>query len=212
MSRGLALPALLLGFAVVPMGASAQSLRAGIGAFMGFPSVERQAADTTSGSGTLIGVEAMAGIGPVEVTGRYAQGAVTGDAADDGRDLVEGEVILRFRPVSMFWLGAGPYARSYVFEIGTERWLTWEARVGFESPLGTDMLRGHLHVAYALGGSAEPGGSLQGARRVEGGIGFRLPRTPVEVGIAYRIEQADIEGDLARDIVEQVILRAKIGR
>jgi len=179
---------------------------------MGFPSVERQATDTTSGSGTMVGIEAMAGMGLVELAGRYAQGSVTGDAAEDNRDLVEGELILRIRPVQPFWFGAGPYARSYVFEIGTERWLTWEARLGFESPLGTDMLRGHLHVAYALGGNAEPGGSLQGARRVEGGLGFRLPRTPIEVGVAYRIEQADIEGDVATDIVEQLILRARIGR
>jgi len=131
---------------------------------------------------------------------------------EDRRDRVEGEVILRVRPLSMLWIGVGPYARSYVFEIGTERWLTWEARVGFDSPLGSDFLRAHLHVAYAFGGSADPGGSLQGARRVVGGLGFRLPRMPIEIGVAYRLEQADIENELATDIVEQLTLSAKIGR
>jgi hypothetical protein len=208
-------PALgIVALLLVPASGHAQSgFRGSISGFLGLPTVERQGADTVSGSGTLVGVEGVVGLGPIEIAGRYAQGSVRGDAVEDQRDLVEGEIVLRGRPLPFLWIGIGPYARSYVFEtLGTERWLTWEARVGFESALGTEMLRAHLDVAYAIGGSAEPGGSLQGARRIEGGIGFRLPRTPVELGAAYRIEQADIENELATDIVEQLVLRVKLGR
>jgi hypothetical protein len=206
--RTLGFVALLL----IPASLQAQSgLRGSISGFLGLPTVERQSADTASGSGTLVGIEGVIGLGPFELAGRYAQGSVSGDVVEDQRDLVEGEIVLRGRPLPYLWIGIGPYARSYVFEtLGTERWLTWEARLGFESALGSDMLRAHLDVAYALGGSADPGGSLQGARRVEGGIGVRLPRTPIELGAAYRIEQADIENQLATDIMEQLVFRVTV--
>jgi hypothetical protein len=197
----------------LPSQLTAQSgLRGRLAGVLGFASVERQASDTTSGNGTAFGVEAMLGFGPAELAGRYTQGSVSGDQADDKRDLVQGDLGLRVRPLSAIWIGIGPSARSYVFEVGTERWFTWEARLGFESALGSDVLRAHLQIAYAFAGRAEPGGSLQGARRVEGGLGLRLPRTPIEIGVAYRLEQADIEADLATDIVEQFVLRAAIGR
>jgi hypothetical protein len=205
------------GFVALVLAAGSLQAQSGfrgkVSGFLGLPTVERQSADTTGGTGTLVGIEGALGLGPVEVAGRYAQGSVSGDAVEDQRDLVEGELLLRARPLQFLWIGIGPYARSYVFEeLGTERWLTWEARVGFEGNLGADALSAHLDVAYALGGSADPGGSLQGARRVEGGLGFRLPRTPLTLGIAYRIEQADIENDLATDIVQQLVLRVTLGR
>ena len=210
----LALVALVALTAIIATEARGQS-RFGFGAtgMIGFPSVQHDLGTVVETlSGTTFGGDAYVRIAFVELGGRYLQGSIESADADRAQDLVEGNLSLRFRPIRPLSVGFGPRARSFVEGGGTQRWVTWEARVGLDTWLFPRILRSALEVSLALGGS-ETGGSAVGAGKgVEGSLDLRIPRTPLFLGVAYRVDQVGLDGDVRTDTVEQFLLRVSIGK
>ncbi len=217
MSRA-ALILLLAGGALVLCRDAAAQSRFRVRGLVSVPGVERaQAATTAQLSGTTIGLSGAVRLSFLELAARYLQGSIEQSQGSSSQDLVEGELQIRARPLGFirplrsFWIGIGPHARSYV-EGGTERWLVWEVRGGLDAWLLPGSLSASLELALGLGGSVNSGVAFGSASGVEGGVDFRIPRTPLFLGIAYRVDQMSLEGDTRTDTVEHFLVRAGIGR
>lgn len=201
--------------AALTAGESAAQSRLGFGAagMVGIPTVRH---DLGSGgetlSGTTVGGTAFVRFAFIEVGGRYLEGSIENAEAGRTQDIVEGAAVLLVRPIRPVSLGFGPRARSYVEGGGTERWVTWEARAGLDAWLLPRVLRSTIEVSLALGGSESGGASIAAGRGIEGGLDLWIPRTPLFVGVAYRVDQARLDDDTRRDTVEQFLLRVGIGR
>jgi len=196
-------------------GESAAQSRFGFGAagMVGIPSVRHELGSAVETlSGTTVGGSAFVRFAFLEVGGRYLEGSIENAEAGRSQDIVEGAAVLLVRPIRPLSLGFGPRARSYVEGGGTERWVTWEARVGLDAWLLPRVLRTAIEVSLALGGSESGGASIGAGRGVEGGLDLWIPRTPLFVGVAYRVDQARLDDDTRRDTVEQFLLRIGIGR
>ena len=185
----------------------------GVSGLIGFPSVQHDVGGVVETlSGTTVGVGAYVRFASVEVGGRYLQGSIDDAGAGRTQDLVEGAAALLVRPVRPLSIGFGPRARSYVEGGGTERWVTWEARVGLDTWLFPRVLRSAIEVSLAVGGSESGGASIAAGKGVEAGLDLRIPRTPLFLGVAYRVDQVRLDGDTRQDTVEQFLLRVGISR
>lgn len=206
---------MLATLAALAAGESAAQSRFGFGAagMVGIPTVRHElgpAVETLSG--TTFGGGAFVRFAFVEVGGRYLEGSIENAEAGRTQDIVEGAAVLLVRPIRLLSFGFGPRARSYVEGGGTERWVTWEARVGLDAWLFPRVLRSAIEVSFALGGSESGGASIGAAKGVEGGLELWIPRTPLFLGVAYRVDQARLDDDTRRDTVEQFQLRVGISR
>jgi hypothetical protein len=213
-----ALALLLVGGALVPSGDAVAQSRFQVRGLVSVPGVERaQPASTAQLNGTTIGLSGAFRFSFLELAARYMQGSIKQSQGSSSQDLVEGELQIRARPLRAiralrgFWVGFGPHARSYV-EGGTERWLIWEARAGLDAWLLSGSLTASLELALGVAGSVNSGVAFGSASGVEGGVDFRIPRTPLFVGIAYRVDQMSLEGDSRTDTVEHFLFRAGFGR
>jgi len=205
---------LLGGLALLPAGNAAAQSRLGWGVAGGlaFPSVQHEVdASVAKLSGTTFGGWAHIRYAFVEVGGHYLQGSIDNGAGASAQDLVEGSVFLRIRPVRRAFLGFGPRARSFVEGGATERWLTWEARAGIDAWLFSELLRSSLEVSLAVGGSVSGGSTVGSGSGVEGGLDLRIPRTPLLIGVTYRLDQVSVDGIDRRDTVEQFRFRVGVG-
>jgi len=201
---------LLGGLAVLPAGDAAAQSRFGWGIAGGLalPSVQREAdASVAKLSGTTFGGWAHIRYAFVEFGAHYLQGSIDDGAGGSAQDLVEGSAFVHVRPVRQAFLGFGPRARSYVEGGATERWLTWEARAGVDAWLFSELLRSSLEVSLALGGNVSGGLAVGSGAGVEGGVDLHIPRTPLFVGVTYRLDQVAIDGLDRRDTVEQFRFR-----
>jgi len=209
-----ALLALLGGLALLPSGEVAAQSRFGWGVAGGLalPSVQREVdASVDKLSGTTVGGWAHVRYAFVEIGGHYLQGSIDNGAGGSTQDLVEGSAFVHFRPVRQAFVGFGPRARSFVEGGATERWLTWEARAGIDAWLFSELLRSSLEVSLAFGGSVSGGNSVGSGAGVEGGIDLHIPRTPLFIGVTYRLDQVAIDGVDRKDTVEQFRFRVGVG-
>lgn len=182
-------------------------------AAVGFPTVNRENLATVDRlSGTVFGLEAGVRWWRVELTARYLQGPVESSVDQSQSDLVQGAVSLEVWPVEFLVLGLGPQARSYVSDAGTERWLTWEGRLGIETWLLRPILRSSLALSYALGGDVNTGSEFSQGRSVEGWLEARIPRAPVSVAVGYRVEYGTLSGNAGTDTLEEFLLGVAVGR
>ena len=155
-------------------------------------------------SGMVFSGEVLATRRPFVARLRYGQGSVTNDSAE--RVVVEGEALLGYqaRPWLTFWFG--PHARTFVVTgLSDRRWLLWSGRVTARGSLFPGRLESFVELWQGLTGSlSRPAESVTGGG-VEGGLELRLPSRPVWARLAYRIEQARVEGG-RRETVEAVTL------
>lgn len=205
----------LAALAALTAGDAAAQSRFGFGAagMVAFPNVRHEigtAVETLSG--TTFGGGVYVRYAFVEIGGRYLEGSIENAEAGRTQDFVEGAAALLVRPIRPLSVGFGPRARSFIEGGANERWVTWEARVGLDTWLFPRVLRSAIEVSLAFGGSESGGASIAVGKGVEGGLDLWIPRTPLFVGVAYRVDQARLDDDARRDTVEQFLLRVGVGR
>src|SRR2546421_8618136 len=73
------------------------------------------------------------------------------------RSLIEGALLVGFRPVEWLTLSGGPHARAYAASGQTQRWLFWELRVRAAKPFigstdrkSTRLNSSHDQISYAV--------------------------------------------------------------
>jgi hypothetical protein len=169
--------------------------------------------DTTKLSGPVVGLEAGIRFRWAELRGRYSQGNLDQDEGGEGADLVEGELMLGVWPVKPLALRFGPRARSFVTPAGTIRWVFWEARARFEASLSRSAsVWSYFEGWYVVSGSVNAAASFDNGRGIEGGLGFQIPSTPLQVRAAYRIDRGALQDDVRTEGVDALMLSIGVGR
>jgi hypothetical protein len=192
---------------------AAQDFGGEVRAVIGFPTVNREALATVDRlTGTAFGIDAGVQLWRLELTVRYLQGSLESSIDQTQSDLVQGAVGLQVRPIDFLTVGIGPQARSYISEGGTERWLTWEGRLGVDTWLLRPALRSGLVLSYAMGGSVNTGSAFSRGGSIEGRLEARIPRTPLWAAVGYRVEHGSLGGTTGTDTLEEFLLSVAIGR
>ncbi len=158
-------------------------------------------------TGTVFGGLASARFGRFQVEGQYLQGAV------QSRDLVQGQLAVRYDATR--WLAAqtAARARAYVTPAGTERWVTWLLGVRVEAPLIGTTVRGDVGLWRALALSANVGSSDgRSGRGGDAGITWQLASRPVWLRLAYGIDRSAVSGAGRRETVEEFTLTVGVRR
>jgi hypothetical protein len=167
----------------------------------------RAQSDGSRTAGTVLGGLASARFGRFDVEGRYLQGAL------QSRDLVQGQLAVRYEATP--WLAAetAARARAYVTPAGTERWVTWLLGVRVAAPLIGTTVRGDIGLWRALALSANVG-STEGrsGRGGEAGVTWQHPSRPVWLRLAYGIDRSAVSGAGRRETVEEFTLTVGVHR
>ncbi len=167
----------------------------------------RAQSEGSRSTGTVLAGLASARFGRFEVEGRYLQGSL------QARDLVQGQLAVRYDATS--WLAARTEARAraYVAPAGTERWVTWLVGLRVEAPLVSSTVRGDAGLWRALVLSANVGSSDgPSGRGGEAGLTVQLPNRPMWLRLAYAIDQSAIAGAARRETLEEFTLTVGVQR
>jgi hypothetical protein len=163
--------------------------------------------EATRTAGTLFGGLASARFGRFEVAGRYMQGAL------QSRDLVQGQLEVRYAATPWLPAQTGARARAYVTPASTERWLTWLMGLRVDAPLVGTTVRGDVGLWRALALSASIGSSEgSSGRGGDAGITVQLPSRPVWVRLAYAIDRSAVASAGRRETVEEFTVTVGVRR
>jgi hypothetical protein len=163
-------------------------------------------------SGSALGFEGGAGIGPAALTLRYTEGTVRNDSAAIEREFVEGDLMLWARPFRWAALGGGPHIRSFVATGSTERWLFWEVRARTVAALLPDVLSAYLEGWLVVSGDVDVPEPFDSGRGLEGGLELSVGRLPVALRLRYRAERIGLGDGTRRETTEHVMLGVGLGR
>jgi len=194
----------------------------GVAALCGVRSLPAQGVDWSGGAtvvgvrthgdlgavaGTVLGGLGSARFGRFEVEGRYLQGAL------DSRDLVQGQLAVRYDATSWLTAQTAARARAYVTPAGTERWVVWLLGVRVATPLVGSTVRGDVGMWSALALSANVGSSQgRGGRGGEAGVTLQVPSRPWWFRLAYGIDRSTVTGAGRRETVEEFTLTVGVRR
>lgn len=179
------------------------------------PVVENQGNEvrvTATAAGQVLSVRSMTALGffggvrfrRLELDVRYAEA--------QRQALVEGAVALRFLATPWLSVQLGPHARRFDTPFGAERWVTWRLGGRGEVAIAGTGVRGHALLWRALGldVNVPPGsGSAHGG---EVGVTVDLESRPFWFGLAYGIDQAQVNRVAERETVKTLTLTAGLRR
>jgi hypothetical protein len=141
---------------------------------------------------------------------RYGQGRLTSDSVGvQPRSLTEGEALVGVAALPWLDLWAGPHARSYVTNLGNQRWLYWEARASANAQLVPGQLQSCFDGWVAVAGRVNVPEGFGSARGAEAGVVALIARPALRLRLTYRIDQARLAAG-RRETVEAVAL--SVGR
>ncbi len=179
------------------------------------------AARVRSGMGTLVeavhgpvfAVAAGASRFGLLLEGRYAQGRLTSENPGvETRDLVEGELRFGVRLHPSVTVAAGPHVRAYAASSGTRRWVFWEARIRGTAPIIPLRLDAYAEVWGAVAGSTSLSTAFGSERGGEVGTSLAVPRTPLALRVAYRIDHGSGTSPTRSDTAEQLVVAVRATR
>jgi hypothetical protein len=137
---------------------------------------------------------------------RYSQGRATADSTGVlDRRLAEGELFLGYRATPWLSLWVGPHARSYLSDLGNQRWIFWETRASALGTLVPDRLHSYFEGWIVASGSVKVPQAFESGQGGEAGLSLRLARPDLSLRLGYRIEQARLAAG-RRETVEQLML------
>lgn len=150
-------------------------------------------------SGTALLGEGSLAVGRLSLVVSYLQGTLNPPAtpgAGASRDLVEGTVLFGVHPNDWLTLAAGPHARAYTLGGGggTQRWLFWELRARAATVFVGTAVRGYAELWRTVAGDANVPEPFSHATGGEAGMIMHLARSPLEARVAYRIDNAVLQG------------------
>ncbi len=179
------------------------------------------AARVRSGAGTVLepldgavfSVAGGASRSGVVLEGRYAQGRLTSESPTvEARDLVEGELRFGVRLHPAVTVTAGPHVRAYASSSGTRRWVFWEARIRGTAPIIPSRLDAYAELWGAVAGSTSLSTGFGSERGGEVGTRLEIPRTPLALRVAYRIDRGSGNNPTRSDMAEQIVVAVRAAR
>ena len=142
---------------------------------------------------------------------RYAEATLASDdAAIEGRDLIEAEVLIGVQPHPLVTLKAGPHARAYRSASGTRRWVFWEARARGTAPIIPSRLHAFAELWAAVAGSTSLSSSFGGERGGEVGAQLEIPGAPVAVRLGYRLARGRGDNPTRADTAEHLLAALRL--
>jgi len=156
--------------------------------------------------GYLFAGEGLLSRGRARLRLRYGQGRLTSDSAGvQPRSLTDAAALLGVAALPWLDFWAGPHARSYVTDLGNQRWLYWEARASANAQLVPGQLQSFFDGWVAVAGRVNVPESFGSARGAEVGVIARIARPALRLRLAYRIDQARLAAG-RRETVEAIAL------
>jgi hypothetical protein len=144
-------------------------------------------------SGPALAVDGRLSIGRVVLGIDYLGGRLTAATAGlPARDVVDARVFLGATPWPWLALSLGPQVRAFVTDLGTERWVFWQARARVEQPLAGPRLGTYLELWRAFSSTVNVAAPLGRAQGGEAGLVFQPPRGPWSVRLWYRVDDATL--------------------
>lgn len=217
--RGVLFALVALCGVAAPVAVHAQGLRGAVG---GSAMTIRLRSEGASGpgvadqlSGAAVGGEGRLVLGRWRLGVSYLQGRLdpqSGSATATARDVVEGNALLGFRPAEWLTLRAGLRGRAYALTGGTQRWLLWTVGARAERPFVGSAVNGYVELWRAVSADVnvpQPFGHAQGG---EVGMVARLARMPLDLRLAYRIDNAVLANGARRETVDGLVFGAVLGR
>jgi len=158
-------------------------------------------------SGAAFGAGGTLSLGRFQLGLSYLQGRLDPDTGSaHARDLIEGTVLVGFRPVEWLTLSVGPHARAYAASGQTQRWLFWELRVRAAKPFIGSTVQGYAELWRAVAADANVPEPFDHAQGGEAGMIVRLARAPFEGRLGYRIDHAVLGGGSRLETVDGVVI------
>jgi hypothetical protein len=144
--------------------------------------------------------------------GAYAQGTLTPEVGNSGdEDLVDGEVMVVFRPLPWLRLRTGPRLRAYLSEAGTERWTRVELGAGVRGPIVPGRVMAQAEYWSALSAEVNTTAGAAGASGGRVSLTLEIPSSPFALQLFYAVDRARLNN--ARDeVLEGVGLGLTVGR
>lgn len=152
-----------------------------------------------SADGTAFLGEGSLTLGRLSLAVSYLQGTLNPPAtpgAGASRDLIEGSVLLGVRATGWLTFAGGPHARAYTLSGsgGTQRWSFWELRARAATAFVGTAVRGYAELWRTVSGDANVPEPFDHATGGEAGMIMHLARAPLEARVAYRIDNAVLQG------------------
>ena len=136
---------------------------------------------------------------------RYLEGGLSSEADGPDEDIVEGELMLGFAPLSWLTLRLGPHIRSFVTSQGTQRWIFWEGHATGAVELGSPRLLSYLDLWYVFAANVDAVEPFDQGLGIEGGIRLTMDRLPLFAKLAYRIDQSSLGDGSRTNTVEHMV-------
>ena len=136
---------------------------------------------------------------------RYLEGGLSSEADGLDEDIVEGELMLGFVPLSWLTLRLGPHIRSFVTSQGTQRWILWEGNAAGAVELGSPRLLAYFDLWHVFAADIDAVEPFDRGNGMEGGIRLTLDRLPFWGKLAYRIDQSSLGDGSRTNTVEQMV-------
>jgi hypothetical protein len=160
-------------------------------------------------SGAAFWGQGALALGRLQLAVSYLQGTLNptgGSPVVAPRDVVEGTMMLGFRPLAWLTLETGPHARAYTLTGGTQRWLFWELRARAASAFVGSAVQGYAELWRAVSADANVPEPFDHAQGGEAGMIVRLARGPLQGRLGYRIDHAVLGGGTRLETVDGVVI------
>lgn len=160
--------------------------------------------DATTLTGFTLGAAGGVGVGPVSFEAGYAEGPMTPATPAGKPVLVEAFAAVRLRPIGALSIGAGPYGRAHVTDAEVRRWLLWQVRGRYETPLVGTRLAGYVELWTGFAGAPD---AARG-----GSAGLILALDPLAVRVSYAIDDTRVDAAGGHETLERLAVAVGIGR
>jgi len=155
--------------------------------------------------GPAFAADAALGFGRLGVQLGYVRGRLSAaDSTPLPRNVTEGAVAITFAVHRLLTVAAGPRARAYTSDVGTRRWLMWEARVHGEAPLHAEVASVYAELRGAFGGTTNTAMDFRESRGGEVGIWVRLSSAVLR--IAYSVDRTRGRDPVHQDMIERLVI------
>ena len=203
--------AVVVAIAVLPSAIHAQGLRFSGAVQVSTVSFKTSSPNPVSMSGLGIGgLVRVSGVWLAQLELRYEQAGISTADGGTAQDLVEGDLLLGIRVLPWLTVKTGPSVRASVTDLGTEKWVSWEARIRGDVRLIGTAVRGYAEAWSVLSGNVNLNDDFGEGQGVEGGLAFDLFGS-FWGEIGYRFDRDVLAGDVRTDITEKLYVRFGLG-
>jgi hypothetical protein len=156
--------------------------------------------------GAVVGGEAQLQLGRVSFRAGYREGSVRPYSDAAARDYADGHAFIMVTTVPGLIVSAGPHARAYITDVGTQRWLLWTIRLRGEGDLISPSIGGHFEVWTTVSARVNVTEAFDRATGGEVGMTVQFSGSPIWARLSYAIERARLGGGGRFETVEDMSL------